>query len=308
MAHYAGWQRHLHLAKETAWGSLPGSPTYIHLPYASYDVRPRLQVAEARLFTGLRQRRHHRITRATLEGSLETPLYSHHLAGKSIAQHLLEWLISAPNDVSLESFSAELFEVNTDNKRHLGLRPARGTIRGSADSGPVAISLDLRGKEEIGGITTPALVPTTPVPTEILFKDCVFSIDGQPVALQSFDISVNNNLQVYHNNSYWPSLIVAGTREVDFRFSLFKTDDTYDLMRRGDATELPASLTLKGAHNGTGPSGNFTTITIELARLALRDANDFGNLDDLVSQEIDGVILKPSTTANEIHVTFGTAV
>ncbi|MFO0949338.1 MAG: phage tail tube protein, partial [Planctomycetota bacterium] len=260
----------------------------------------------AQIFTGLRQRRHHRIFKATLEGSLQAPLYSHHLSGKSIAQHLLEWLFSAPNDVSLDSFSAEFFEAGTDNKRHLGLRPTRGIISGNAETGSLSLTLDLRGKEEQGGVITPSLVPTSPVPTEILFKDCLFTIDGQAVSLQSFELTINNNLQIYHNNSYWPSLIVAGTREVDYRFSLFKTDNTYDLMRRGAASERPASLVLKGAHNGTGPSGNFTTITFDFPRIALRDADDTAGLNDLVGQNIDTVVLKPNTTANEVNLTFGT--
>lgn len=306
MVVFAGWQRHLHLAKETDWGTLAGSPTYIPIPYATYTVRPRLRTTQAQLFTGLRQRRHHRIVKATLEGSISCPLHSHHVAGKSLAQHLLEWLISAPNALFLDSHTAELFEGNTDNKRHLGLRPARGTIRGDADSGAIQLSMELQGKEEEGGISPPSLSATTPQPTEFLFKDATFSLNGSAVELQSFEIEINNNVQVYHNNSYWPSLVTAGVREVSYRFSLIKEDATFDAMRRVAPADANAQLVLKGPHNGTGPSGNFATITIQLDRLGFNDAEESGDIHELAMQDLDLVVLKPSSTDNEIDFAFGT--
>lgn len=307
MVVFAGWQRHLHLAKESEWGALPGSPVYVPIPYATYTVRPRPTTTQGQLFTGLRQRRHHRMVKASLEGNLACPLYAHHVSGKSIGQYLLEWLLSAPNSVLLDSHTAELFEANTDNKRHLGLRPASGTIRGDAATGPINLSIDLQGKEEEGGVTPPALSATTPQPTEFLFKDATFTLNGAPVELQSFEIQVNNNLQVYHNNSYWPSLVTAGIREVSYRFSLLKSDATYDAMRRASPADANAQLMLKGPHNGTGPSGNFTTITMALDRLGFNDADESGEIHELAMQDIDLIVLKPNTADNEIDVTYGTA-
>ena len=305
MANFAVWQKYLHLAKETTWGTLPGSPTYVHIPFATYDVKVRPEASQADLFTGLRLRRHNRIAKATLTGSLQCPLFSYHDDGMSVAERLIGWLISAPDNVDLDSHVAEIHDADADNKRHLGLRPASGTISGSSDSGVIDLSLQLEGKQEIGGITSQALDPASPRPTEFLFKDATFTVNSIAVQLQSFEISISNNAQVYHNNSYWPSLISAGVREITFAFSIFKTDDTFDVMRRTPPGDGSAQLVLLGAHDGTGPPAtNFTRITIDLSRLAFVDATESGGLNDLQSQDLDYVVLKPTNASNEIGVTF----
>lgn len=306
MSNYAGWQKHLHLAKETTWGQLPGSPVYLYVPYAEYNVGVRLETTQADLFTGLRQRRHHRVNKATLTGSFSCPLYSYHAAGKSIAQHLLEWLTSAPTTLDLDSYAAEVFQADTDNKRHLGLRPTSGTIAGSADAGAIDLTLQLEGKQEEGGISPPALDPEAPAPVEFLFRDLVFTIDSVELPLQSFVLRFDNALRVYHNNSYWPSLIAAGVRDVSIEFTLLKSDDTFDVMKRIPPADLSAQLVLKGAHNGTGPDAtNYTTITFTFARLGFRDVAEEGSLQDLQRQRPQFVVLKPDTSANELTISYG---
>lgn len=306
MAAFAGWQRHLHLAKESTWGVLALAPVFLPVPHSVYDVRPRARSAQGALFTGLRQRRHHAILRAALAGSLRLPLFAHHLAGMSLGQYLLEWLFSAPNGLALDSYTADLFEADTDNKRHLGLRVGAGTLAGDAESGRIQLVLDLVGKEEVGGISPPTLNPATPAPMECLFKDCLFSLTGVNVPIASFELRVANNPRIVHSGGYWPAHISAGTREVTFRYRAWKTAGVFDLARRVPPTEMNAQLVLKGPHNGTGPAGSFTVITINFPRLGFRDATEVGGLDDLASQEIEFTALKPSNSSNEIDVTFST--
>lgn len=305
MSHYAGWQKHLHLAKESAWGEAPSGGD-LYLPFAEYDVRPRVLTSEARLFTGQRQRLHHRVARATLEGSLECPLYSFHLSGKSVAQHLLEWLLSAPAAVELDSYTARLAEAGVADRRHVGLRPAAGVLSGGADASSVRLRLDLMGKAEEPIAVVPALSPTAPRPTEFLFKDATATLAGEPVELRSFEIRVTNNLAASHTNSYWPSLLTAGTRQVQTRLSFFKTSAVFDAMRRSPPEETSAVLVLKGAHDGTGPPDTtFTTVTLTFGRLAFADAIDAGSLDELVRQDVDFVALKPISLADELEISFG---
>lgn len=305
MANFAGWQKHLHLARESVWGTLPAEPDYLYLPYAAYDVTVRPESTQADLFTGLRQRRHHRVTRTRLAGSLRCPLLSYHVHEKSVAQHLLEWLLSGPQSVQTDSFTAELYEAGTDNKRHLGLRTASGTISGSADAPGIELLLQLEGKTEEGGIQPPAVDPSSPTPVEFLFHDSTFTLDSVELPLRSFSVRIDNGLQVYHNNSYWPSLITAGLRDVSLEFSFFKSDDTFDLMRRLPPEHVPAQLVLKGAHNGTGPGGTtHTTVTFDFAHLGFRDLVEQGGLLELQRQQARFVALKPDTEASELTVTF----
>lgn len=306
MNSFAGWQKHLHLAKESNWGELPGSPVYLYLPYAEYDVAVRPETTQAELFTGLRQRRHHRVNKATLSGSLTCPLYASHVADKSLAQHLLEWLTSAPATLDLDSFAAEIYQADTDNKRHLGLRPSSGVVTGSADGGVIDLTLQLEGKREEGSISPPAVDANAPAPVEFLFRDCVFSLDSVELPLQAFSLRIDNGVRVHHNNSYWPSLISAGVREVSFEFTLLKTDDVFDVMKRIPPADAAAQLVLKGAHNGTGPSGtNYTTVAFHFARLAFRDVVDEASgLHELQRQRPQFVVLKPDSSTSELSVTY----
>lgn len=306
MANFAGWQKHLHLAKETSWGTLAAEPEYVYVPYANYNVRVNVQASQAQLFTGLRQRRHNRITKATLQGTLECPLFGHYVGDKSLAEILLSWLDSAPASIALDSYTAESFEAGVDNKRHLGMRTNSGTLSGSADSGFIQLSLELSGRSEVGGISAQSLDPEAPAPVDFLFKDAVFSINGDPVELRSFDISINNNVQVYHTNSYWPTLSVAGVREVSYSIMLYKSDSTYDAMRRSPPADTTGQLVLKGAHRGTGPEDtNYTTVTIDFPRLAFTDVGEDGGINDLQGQSPKYIALKPSTSSNEIVISYG---
>ena len=317
VAEFMGWQKHLHLRNESTWGVRSGSNPDIPIPYTNYSVATSVVATQADLFMGIRQRRHNRIQRATLEGTLSLPLFGQHVSGKSIAQHLLEWGVSSPASPLLESKTADIFENNTDNKRHLGLRVRTMTLSGDADSGALTLDLDLDGKEELGGVTTPSLSSATPQPVEFLFDDVEMYLSseseaesatasGEQVDIRSFRLQVENNLKTYHTNSFYPSCVVAGVRAVSFQFTLFKTSGLLDSLRRtSDVSRRACHLLLKGRHLGTGPSGNFTTINIYLDQLNFTGATDEGGLNDLVTQSSDWIAIKPSTTASEVEMLFG---
>lgn len=313
-AELMGWQKHLHLRKEETWGVKSGTNHDIYIPYTDYSVMSKVETNQAALFTGLRQRRHHRVQRAKITGSMTLPLFGYHVEGASIAEHLLRWGNSGPQVPFVDSYTSELYEGDTDNKRHLGLRVATMRLTGSAQDGAITLSFDLQGKEEIGGITPPALVNDSPRPVEFLFDDVEMylgdsddsSSDEEPVDLRSFELTINNNLQVYHSNSFFPTCIAAGIREVTFQFTLFKRDNTYDLLRRTSAVESRSCrLVLRGRHLGTAPSGTFTEVEIQLDQLNFSNATDKSSLNELVSQDVEWVALKPSTSSNDVDFIFG---
>jgi hypothetical protein len=317
VAEFMGWQKYLHLRSESSWGVRAANNPDILVPYTSYGVATNVVATQADLFTGLRQRRHNRIQRATLTGGLSLPLFAHHVAGKSLAQHLLEWGLSSPTSPMLDSMTADVFEANTDNKRHLGLRVRSMTLAGDADAGTISLELELDGKEETGGIAPPALVMTAPQPVEFLFDDVEMYLSEEPEAetatdaserleIRGFRLRIDNNLKSYHTNSFYPSCVVAGVRAVSFQFTIFKTSNFLDSLRRTNAVSRRACrLQLKGRHLGTGPSGEFTTINIYFDQLNFTGATDDVRLNDLVSQSAEWVAIKPSTTGSDVEMVFG---
>jgi hypothetical protein len=317
VAEFMGWQKHLHLRSETAWGVRAANNPDIMIPHTSYSVATQVATYQADLFVGLRQRRHSRVQRAALTGSLTTPLFAHHLSGKSIAQHLLEWGSASPASPLLPSMTADIFEANTDNKRHLGLRVRSMTLAGDAQVGTITLELELEGNDEVGGIAPPTLSATTPQPVEFLFDDVEMYLSDDAEAetatdpaerldIRSFRLRLDNNLKSYHTNSFYPSCLIAGVRAVSFQFSIFKTSNFLDNLRRTSAVSRRACrLLLKGRHLGTGPSGEFTTINILLDQLNFTGATDTASLNELVTQSAEWVALKPSTVGSDVEILFG---
>src|ERR1044072_5584460 len=83
----------LHLYEGSVWGTKPGSPTYIHVPYLDYGVMQRNDRRNAAAYTGLRQRKHGETFRGMVSGPLQLPLYGWHPAGltTSRAQCIMDW-------------------------------------------------------------------------------------------------------------------------------------------------------------------------------------------------------------------------
>ena len=315
MSELMGWQKYLNLRAEQDWGVKDSGGTDLYVPYTEYSVAVQRQNTYADVFTGLRQRIHNRAQRATLMGTLAMPLWAHHIAGKSVAETLIEWARSGNTNPFLDSFTAECFEADTDNKRHLGLRVAELAISGEAGA-DIRLLLSLEGRTEVGGITPPSLSPTAPSPAEFLFEDARLflsdeetassaSASDEELALRSFTLTMNNNLQTYHTNSFFPTVIAAGVREITFEFTVFKTDDTLDALRRAvDAASRTCRLELRGKHFGTGASGTYSQIEFHFDRLSLTNIEDAGDLNELVEQTAEWMPLKPETTSNDVDVVY----
>jgi len=205
-----------------------------------------------------------------------------------------------------------LYDAGNDNKRHLGLRVNTMTLAGDSDSGVVSISLGLIGKEEQGGVTSPTLSATNPQPVEFLMDDVELYLSdeinassasgsGEAVQIRSFNLTVNNNLQTYHANDFWPAFVMAGVREVNFQFSIFKTANTYDVLRRTSAmTNRACRMVLKGRHLGTGASGVYTKIEIHQDRLNFANAVDQAGLNEMAQQTVDWITIKPDSLSNDV--------
>jgi hypothetical protein len=305
---FAGFQQYLFLAPETVWGQTPGSPTYLYLPYATYDVQAKPQAVQPQLFTGLYERRESRVLRTLLDGPLNVPLFGYQVANQSIAQYLINWALTRVTPVYLSSYLAELSENGVDNKRHNGLRVNQLTLAGDSDGGVIQAQLQLMGALETGGITTQTVPTNTPQPVEFLFADATLTVGGSLLPIRSFSLTVKNNLQTKFTNNQWPTLVHAGVREVDFTFTLFKNANTYDLLARlTGSNNTTMTLFMKGLHLGTGPvSTTYSTVQIDFARASFASlANNRQNLNDLVQQAPGYVVLKPDTAADEMVMTYG---
>lgn len=306
MANAGRWSEHVWFKKETTWGTAV-TPD-IWLPQSQYGVmaKPTFYVPET--FTGVRQMRAPNMpVRTDVAGTLVTDMWAYFItsgSAKSVAQHLVDLAWNQPNSIDLDSATFAKYDPN-DEKEHKGVRVNSCTISGSVDQGAIRVSLELIGKQE-SVVTAPTLVATTPHYKPMMFHLSTFALGGSAIELRSFELTINNNLQSYFNNSQWASLIAAGRRMVTFKFSLFKTDNTYDALRRAvTVTDRTAQLVLKGIHDGSS-TNTYTTCTIDIDRSNFAGADEAGGIDELWQQSAEYVVLKPNTTDNQIDITWGT--
>ena len=312
-----GWQRYSNFRKEVTWGTRDGAGTDIYIPLSGQSITTQVQSVQADLFTGLRQRVHNRVLRATCGGQISLPLFGVHVASKSIAQHLIEWATNGPATPSLDSFTIDIADAN-ENKRYLGARVNSMTIAGDADSGIVTGTFDIQAKEEQAPGSITAVSATSPSPVEFAFADAKFYLStdaeaedatavGEEVPIRGFSLSFANNLVVKHVNGFFPAIISAGVRSVALQLSIFKESAFYDGLRRSTAvTRRGGRLVLKGAHLGTAGSGTLTTIEFLFDRLNFANATDAYSLNDLTQQTADWIALKPATTEPELEIIYGT--
>ena len=305
---FSGFQEYVFFAPETTWGVTPGTPVYIYLPYAAYDVTAKPQAIQPALFTGLYERRDSRITRTGLDGNLSLPIFGYQVANKSIAQYLIDLAITRTTPIYPPSFLIEQSESGVDNKRHNGLRVSTLTLSGDNDSNSeIQIALGLIGGTETGGITPQTIPVTSPQPVGFLFADATLTVGGVATPMRSFSLSIKNNLQAKFTNSQWATIVHAGVREVDFTFTVFKNANTFDLLARlTGSSNTTMTLLLKGLHLGTGPSGTtFSTVQIDFARASFMNLSNTKALNDLVQQSPSYVVLKPDSALDEIVLTYG---
>lgn len=305
---FKGAQRYLHIAPEASYGATPVSPSYLLLPFETYDVKATPRRRDAQPFVGLLEERYGENIAVDVAGNLVCPLYGWQDASNdSLAEHLIAWAFSNPTSVDMASKLCEVFDNDNDNKRHNGLIPNTMSLTGNPDG--ILLSLGLIGQAETGGITEQVLDQTVfPEKSTFLFKDATFTIDTVAAKLAQFVITRENNLQPDRlMGSGNIDSLTAGTRRTMFQFMVRKTADTYDALRRSYAgTEAAFVLTLKGKHNGTGATGNYTTVTFTFPRGSFIDATEENSdRNALVSQSPNYHILKPATTDPSVTITYG---
>lgn len=308
---YAGFQEYLFVADESVWGVTPGSPTYRYVPYTQYNVAAIGQAVQPELYTGLYQERASQIVKTLVQGSINLPAFGYQLAGVSHMQRFMDYALNRTTPIFLPSFLAEINESGTDNKRHNGLRIGQLTLAGDADGGTITQQMQAMGYQETGGITVQTVPVTAPQPIEARFTDATLTIASTPVGMRSFSVTIQNNLQVKHQQGQWPYILHAGVRRITFQFELFKNANTYDLLNRSlGSNNYAITLLIKAPHSGTGvvSGSTFTTMQIDFPRASFTQAvKNIPNRNDLARQSPQYIALKPDSASNEINLTYGEA-
>lgn len=308
MAVIHGIKSYLVLGAESTWGTTPGSPVYYHIPVTSYGVKMNRDRRNATPFVGLMQRKHGRSFRGMPSGQLQTNLYGYkpNSNAQSIMEYLVTWAMSQPETVDKLSKFADWAEgPDVSNVRHNGLRVNGCTIEGSADSGTVLISLDLMGKTESALVTAQTLPNDRELCVEMEFSDCTFQLGGSPVSLRSFRWQAQNNLAATYLNSTAPSYLAAGQLVETLNFQLLKEADTYTAYNRAFAEqEMTGQLVLKGAHNGTGSTGNYTVLTVDFNRLGFVAPEDTRAMNALIEEGLTFDVLKPDSSSAAKTLTY----
>lgn len=304
---YLGWQRYLHIAAaESTWGTINGTPAWRQCPYAEYTVRAQHLRRQSTPTTGSRARRHNQAYGIRVAGNLTTNLYGKQVSNISLAELLVAWAWNAPSSNTLESRTIEVFE-SLAARRHLGLRVNSCTIAGSVGT-PITISLELIGQAETNTAAGSAqALSATDVPerSEFLFEEATFSLGGSALPMESFSLSLNNNLSERSLNSTSPSLLLAGQRVVDFNVVVPHNATTRDGYRRAiTQVDTTAQLVLKGLHDGSGSSGTYSQVTIDFDKVSFGDKDNQGDQNSIVNESQQWIVLKPSTSDNDVDFTW----
>lgn len=311
-----GFQKYLEIRPESTWNVYAGSGSVI-VPYTEYSMKTIVTQTQGKPFTGQYDQVHNRRKFGDVTGNLSCPLWGQQIGGQSIGEYLIQWAVDRTNTIFLDSYSIDINDPSTAGKRHTGVRVDGFTLSGDAASGDINLTMQLKGAYEALGVTVPSLTGTEPKPVNFLFPDLTFELasvstgesassSGYTVPLRSFELTVKNNLTAYHTNSYWPTIISAGQREIDFKFSVFKSAATYDAFAlTNSVTEMQAFLKLKCPHLGTG-TGTYSIIEFAFDRISFNSTQDQIALNELVTQELDWVALKPSTSDSAMSVIYGT--
>lgn len=303
MADQMGWQSYLFIKKESVFGT-PVTPD-IWIPYETCDLKPNIEMYKANNFTGVRQRRApNQPVKNHIQGTLGGDLLARQISTVSLAETVVSLAFNQPAGLALDSWTMAKHEPN-DPKIWSGVRCNSMTISGTA-GGPVKYSADLIGILETSG-AAPALSASTAHGKAMLMQDSLFEVDGSAVVLDSFTLSINNALQIYHGNSYWPTVLAAGDRVITLSFTIRKTATTYDVKRRAlTSADQTFEIILKGDHEGSG-SDTYTTCTIAIDKMTFLDAVDQMTREQLVTQTVTYDPVKPASSDNDVDLTWSTA-
>ncbi len=309
---FVGAQKYAFFVDETDWGTLPNGPGYIAFPVDDYSVEMNPESRQSKPYIGLDALKHNTVFRAMPGGGIGLPLYGWKPQGSSVSgmQYFLDWGFGDHGIFNgLASKVCEWAEgPDIANKRHLGLRVNSATITGSDDQDQISIALDVQGKDEVGNdvMTTAQAVPDD---RNLLvyapFAKCEFSLATAPVLLKSFSVQIQRALKVHYLNSRRPSLLVGTGRIVTVEFVPVKNDDTYDAYNRAvGMTEFEGQIVIKGLHNGTGATGDYTVATIDFPRLSFQATKTQGGRDDVQFNNMKMFALKPDTSDHDMDISY----
>lgn len=297
------------LIAEATWATLPGAPTRIHVPVNSCGVRFRPKRRNAQQRVGLFQRKHASNVSGHPSGPLVCELYGWHPTGltTSLAQFMMEWGFLDQEAQFPRSKILEWAEgPDASNTRHLGLRVNSATLAGTADNG-ITLSLDLIGQDSVNFATASALPDNRNKLVEFLFEDLTFTLDGTVTPISGFTWQVQRGLQPSYWDNNRPQSMPKTQWVETFSVTPPKQGHAWeDKVRSGGMQEVAATLALKGLHNGTGTTGNWTTLSIAFPRLSLIDADE-QEANGIYAEPLTFDVLKPDTTDPSSTMTWGEA-
>lgn len=312
----------------SAWGTEATVPVLLHHPVAKYDVKAGRMTKENDRLIGIAQSGHLQNVGKMLAGGLDVPFYGHVDSGTTIAlaQSMFEWAFGDGSTVTLETSdarpSATVYNIVRDggntqisSRKDAGLRVNKFTLKGSED-GFVEMSLELMGKSTAEFSSSPNALPNDRQElTEALFIDSIVTLGGSNLPVASFELSVDFGLKPRRltgaaaagltTGGWITNLPAAGKVKAELTLVPLKTVNTWDGYQRLMATiDLAAVLSVQGLHGGSGGSGDYTRLSLSMARCALKNADEvFGN-DDIANQPLKFTVLKPSSSAVMIVPTW----
>lgn len=309
-------ERYLTMADEGTWATVPGSPTYWHLPVFRYDVRYIPRVRQANPFIGSFYPKHLRLMQGHPVGTLHTALYGWQPdgLGASLAEKMLDWGFADFSGGCGPSKLAEWTVAgDADNKRHTGLRVETAVLKGSDSQQFIDLTLTLQGYTEAGGISKQDVPDDLNKLVEFEYQNASFYIGADSgslvnTPLQAFGLQRQTNLKAFFMNSNNPTYLARrGMNNLNLSVVPLKTNNTYDgYIRSLGETDLYGRLVLKGLHNGTGGGGtSYTVVTIDLPRMALAGKTDSDDdVNDITFETLNFACLKPDSSTAQISIAY----
>lgn len=304
---------YLTMYDEVTWGTKPTTPTYVHVPVTDYGVKFNVENRQSALYSGLHQRKHSRNWKGMPAGSISLPAFGYWIDNdgggndKSLFEYIMEWAFNSLDGTFLDSRGCEWAEgPNSGNLRHQGLRVNSLTLAGDEGSGGITLTLDVMGQSEVTFATAQTLPNDREKLGDFEFADITLTIDSTEVNPSSFQLTISNGLSPKNLNSRTPTLLPRTQCQIDFQFSIYKSDDTYAAYHRAVSTDqdLDIQLDLVGPHNGTGTSGDNTTCQIDMPVCRLINPDD-ARARDLTLINCQTNVLKPDSAEDSVNFTYG---
>lgn len=290
----------------------------VYMPVLSNNIQLQDNRRSPQVFTGLSED-FDTIQGPTLpQGQIVCPLYGWRNTGEpvSLAEYLFNWALQPLSTLcGLPSKTLEWAEGSDDaNKRFTGMTVGGMTLSGSDDAtAQITMALDLMGKEESNLVTAAAVPSELASLSEFQFSRIVFSIGNDSGSLveqplRSFQWQVNRNLAPAYLGQTRPRHLRAGKPTSTFAIVIEKCDDTWDVIRRtATPTVKYGRLVLKGLHNGTGSTGNYAVVTINMPKLSIQTVGENYVRNGVLVQNLGFSVQKPTVATASFSHTWSEA-